>query len=370
MTPSTSKSAAAGHDPHVLLEDPEDFHRRRVLLYYIMTLIDRGLSRLNRRVPQNACRSVPYIRLFTSSLILTCLTLLPLLVFHFNIPDTIWFHLYLGLVLFVQLWSVEFVNRTLLCALLPPDGIQYRSRQFWESLSVRYRYQALPGLICALFAAIFAPILFRELFSESPGLPLYLAFILQGFLFGAGGFAFIVGAARFVRNIDSRYFMLYPFDPRRSPIVGRISRIFEATLWAFGTNLVVMLLPLLFMPRTPLLLLTALIVSIMGFGLLANIFILAQQRLTALVRGQKEQTLLDIQRRIVMLYQTTEKLDKAAYEDLQNLMKLHDQIANAGEWGISATGLWRYGRTLVLPAITAVYANRELIMAIYKLVRV
>lgn len=370
MILAPDEHATPNQQADTLLEDPEDFHRRRVLMYYSMALMDRSLSCLGQRRPQMVCHSVPYVRLFTCSLVLTCITLVPLLLFQYNIPATIWFHLYLGLVLFVQFWSVEYVNRKLLSALLRQDGIQYRTRQFWESLSVRQRYQALPGLLCALFAAVLAPLLFREVFNESPGIPLYVAFVLQGFLLGAGCCGFIVGATRFVQNINAQYFKLYAFDPRRSPIVDHISQIFEATLWAFSLNLAVLLLPLAFVRRTPLVLSMAMVVSVVGLGLLIGVFVFAQQRLTALVKEQKQLTLIALQRRIEILYQAAEKLDKATFEDLQNLMKLHDQIADASEWGVSATRLWSYARTLVLPGITALYANRELIVAVYQQLRI
>jgi hypothetical protein len=348
------------------LDDPEHYHRRQVLVYALMSWLNCQLARLSRRPPPFPYRAVPFTCPLIYSLTITSLTLSTLAFFRYNSIETTWVHLYFGMLLFIQPWANERVNQRVLALLLPIENEYFRSRQFWQSLSAPRWYQTLTGLAGMLLAIWIAAPIFQSAFAERPGLPLYIPIILISFCLGSGISMMLIGATHFVQHLNPHYFHLYAFDPRKSPAIDRISEIFEAMLWLYGLILICLLLPLIFVPREGLLLVAGVAISAIGVSMLSGLFVFAQIRLSRLVSESKEQTLIALQHRIETFYRAAEKLDKTAFEDLQNLMKLHDQVASSSGWSLSTTRLSSYLRTIALPTIVAAYTNRDILRWAYE----
>jgi hypothetical protein len=126
---------------------------------------------------------------------------------------------------------------------------------------------------------------------------------------------------------------------------------------------------MVFVLRTPLLVLAGAFVSVITFGILIGLFVFAQTSLARLIRRRKEEVATDLQSRVEKIYDQAKSADGAAIGDLQKklefFMGLHDQVIKTPGWGLSTTRPAKYLRAFVLPTIVALYANRELIRAIY-----
>jgi len=348
-----------------ILNDPENFQRNHLLIYRLMGDLNGWLARLSRRSAPFPRRAVPHTTPLILALALTSVSLLSLLIFQYNTPVSAWVHLYLGGLIFMLHWSAETIIRKVIKFLLPAKGKQRKSRLLWKAMSVQIKYQYAPGVALAIFGTLILPVLFQEIFHEAPGLPLYALAAVTGFVWGTGAYISSASSIVFVRYLSTQRFHLYEFNPQKSPIINALSEVFETALWVNSVSMVFLLLPLMFVERTPLLTLTVAAISVAGFGVLLGLFFDAQARLGALVKQQKAKTTAELQNRIETFYIQAEHMDGDTFGELQNLISLHDQVISAGRWGLASTNLAGYLRSFILPTLVVIQTNRQLIEATY-----
>ncbi|MEW5960741.1 MAG: hypothetical protein AB1801_23700 [Chloroflexota bacterium] len=353
----------ANPDQEKTLTDPEDYQRRHLLLYEFMHQVNVLLARLSRRRPPLPRRSVPLAVLLIPCLCMTALGLIPLLIFYYDPPATAWLYLYLGLALFILLAGAEMIIRKVVFTTQQLNIETFKSKETWDYLSKDIPHQALVGVGWAVISTAVAVLLYQDIFKEPLVLPAYLYTAITGFFWGTGAYVSTVSSMRFTEVLDrlaEDQLPLYDFDPQCSPLIKNLAKVFEWALWVNSAAVMTLLIPLIFIKKTPLLILAAMLFSIMGVIILGGAFMQGLYQLNKLVGRKKQQTLTDLQTRIETFYKEAERLDPATFTQLQNLMALHDQVNRVRSLGLSATGIARFLSTFILPLITALYANQEI----------
>ncbi len=351
-------------DQQSSLADPEDFHRRHILMYNLMHELNRLLARLCRQPDPSSRRAVPLTVPLTLGLFLTALFLAPLAIFRYDPPESAWLYPFLGLAVFSTLATSEVIVRKVNSTLTLEEIEAFSSRQLWTRISV-IPNQFLVACVVAIAILPFAFVLLLEIFGRPPAWPVFILIAITGHVWCHSSHIAIITSIRFSKAIEVYAAPLYAFNPEQSAFVASISDLYETILWTSAIALVVILSPLIFIQKTPLIVITGVAVSIVGFLVLIGLFLNAQCQLSKIVNAKKREVTTALQRRIEAFYAKAERLDSDNFSELQNLMTLHDQVFSARSWGLSATRTARFLSAFILPLITVFIANQEIITFIY-----
>jgi hypothetical protein len=335
-----------------ILEDPEDFQRQHLFLYNLMYHLNRCLTRLSRYPDPRPRRGTPWTILLLPSLVIMAVGLVSVLVLGQNLPQDIWLYLYLGLSLFAVLVAAETINCQVVRTLTRLNMEIFRLERTWSYFSRDVRYQGWIGIDWAIFSAGIMITLYQDVYGESMPLLGILFTLITGFVWGLSIYISITSSLRLGRllsNLDIEQLPLYSFNPQQSPFISRVSELYEQALWICSITVVILLFPVIIVPKTPLVILAGWTFSIGGAVVLVGLFFLAQQRLNQLVSRKKQNVLTALQQRIEAFYQKAERLDKDTYAELENLVTLHDKVANSSSQGISAFRVTRFLSSFILP---------------------
>ena len=350
------------------LRNPAAFHREHVFLLKLPRQVRNNLQRWAGFPPDSDDMRTPLWPSLVIALVPVVVALLLTLIFQgvAGFCRTFFSQLWLGSTIFVGLWSAEIINRKVLRTLLVDWEEPVRSRSVWSRASQGVRGQRVVGLITAIALIPVEQLLLIDIFpNASFDWPLLALAFVAAALFSSGAYTSTVAAINFILHIREIKLTFYCFDPKCSTVITRVSDIYERATICNAVTLLVLMLPLFFLERTRLVTLMGLLVPLAGAGVLLGTFLLAQVVLSQLIMEEKRRVLAELQQRIEALYSSDAPLDKDRFTEMQNLMSLHDRVSGSSNLALGITATLRYLNSLVIPIVSFVLINRDLLVGLF-----
>lgn len=146
---------------------------------------------------------------------------------------------------------------------------------------------------------------------------------------------------------------LFPIDPKRSSLVAGLRRLGQGTVVASAAmGTVGALGPLLLPGLGPVAYVLAALVLCGGVASSVAQFFIQRYALGALIRRSRRESMLALQSEIAPLFARRTELSESEHRTLTSLLALYDRIVSTSSKGFTLRELLRFGRPLLVPAIT------------------
>lgn len=352
--------------------NPDAYLRQYSMLYSLYSRANWLIVHRKEKIENFPHCPSPMTVFLIISLASTAITLVSLWIIRPEAPETVLFHLYLGLLLFVVLMVPEMTLRRVMRFVATTETVEFRSRELW--IKMQTREWTILEFVCAVAGAFIAsyivPFVYISLFRQPFFEPLYLPTLFIGALWGLGGVIALKNSLIFAQEISKAKLKLYVLNPRRSREIVAISQIFETALLMVSISLFVLILPI-FRPSPPIE-----VVGVLGaialFGLIAMFLLLfyAQTLISRVIARFNEGYLRELQRRISKTLEDAKTVDEAAYKQVESLAKLHDQIVGAESTnGLTGTRLSYYIRAFILPIGALLLNGSEIYSGVAEIIK-
>lgn len=280
------------------------------------------------------------------------------------------FHVYLGVILFISIWVPEADLRQVARFVNSTRVKEFRSEDFWKTL----RLSRAGQLVClgvGVVAAIgIVPFVYRTLYGEAFFAPLYLPAAIIGGLWGIGGYTALMSGRAFADYVRKAKFDLYVLDPRQSPDIQALSRLFETTLLINSIAIFVIMLPLLRPNPDPVMVLW--IGLITSAGLISQLFLVwyNQKIITEVIKAAQTSYVNQLQEKIKHLVGDVDKVTPASYSEASPYISLYEKVmANTKDLSLGATRVGFFARAFLLPVTGFVLNSSEILKVANEIIK-
>lgn len=285
-------------------------------------------------------------------------------------PDlTSLFHVYLGIILFVSLWIPEIIIRRLIVFIDTAENVNFRDPQLQIVLKRNWGQQVLFLVLGALIAFFTVRFLYETTFGESFFLPLAIPAVLIGALWGVGGYTALWNGASFAAYLRKVGLNIFPLDPRHSPDIVALTRLFETVLLANSVAVFVVMLPLFSPNRTIFTIAWIGCIGIVGVISQIGLYIYSRRVLSRIVESSNARYLGDLRKKITALVSDVDELTPERYSSASPYISLYEKVvSNSKQEALGATRVGYFIRAFLLPIIAFALNGGEIFTVVSEII--